>query len=243
MALNTENKQEVKLWQSFLRSIGYDIASDGIWGPKTRSATAAFQTSASIKDDGIVGKNTIKTASEWGLNWPAKEITTKTVADSSDSHKDLFKGDAISKANQAMLSRLAPRVQRKALHFLDLAERDGVRLKIVQGLRTFAEQDALYAKGRTKSGRIVTNAKGGQSIHNYGLAFDAAPVIDGVVSWDEKQYANFGKWAKAAGLEWGGNWKKFVDLPHLQDTGDLKLKDIVALFKVGGLAKVWGQFE
>ena len=45
-------------------------------------------------------------------------------------------------------------------------------------LRTFAEQDALYAQGRTKGGLKVTNAKGGQSYHNYGLAIDIVLLID-----------------------------------------------------------------
>jgi peptidoglycan L-alanyl-D-glutamate endopeptidase CwlK len=45
-------------------------------------------------------------------------------------------------------------------------------------LRTIAEQNELYAQGRTKAGKIVTNAKGGQSYHNYGLAFDIVLLVD-----------------------------------------------------------------
>ncbi len=51
-------------------------------------------------------------------------------------------------------------------------------IRIVQGLRTIAEQDALYAQGRTKPGKIVTNARGGSSYHNYGVAIDFAILID-----------------------------------------------------------------
>jgi peptidoglycan L-alanyl-D-glutamate endopeptidase CwlK len=98
-------------------------------------------------------------------------------------------------------------------------------------LRTFAEQDALYAQGRTKlydaKGNklgIVTKAKGGQSYHNYGLAFDICLVADGNTSWDDmKDFDKDGKadWMevvaimKANGWEWGGGWK-FQDKPHFQ---------------------------
>ena len=54
----------------------------------------------------------------------------------------------------------------------------GVRLRFTHTLRTFKEQDDLYAKGRTIKGNKVTNAKGGQSIHNYGLAFDIVLLLD-----------------------------------------------------------------
>lgn len=102
-------------------------------------------------------------------------------------------------------------------------------------LRTFAEQDALYAQGRTKlydaNGNklgIVTKAKGGQSIHNYGLAFDIVLIKDGTTaSWEDNiDFDKDGKadWMevinifKANGWEWGGDWKSFKDKPHLQKT-------------------------
>jgi peptidoglycan L-alanyl-D-glutamate endopeptidase CwlK len=100
-------------------------------------------------------------------------------------------------------------------------------------LRTFAEQDALYAQGRTKSGKVVTNAKGGQSYHNYGLAVDIVLIrdMDGngsfeTASWDTNLDAdNDGQsdWMEAVaifkrhGWEWGGDWK-FTDMPHFQKT-------------------------
>jgi len=100
-------------------------------------------------------------------------------------------------------------------------------------LRSFNEQDALYAQGRTKlfdsSGKklgIVTNAKGGQSIHNYGLAIDIVLIVDNnATSWDTiKDFDKDGKsdWMevinifKAAGWHWGGDWKSFKDLPHVE---------------------------
>lgn len=95
------------------------------------------------------------------------------------------------------------------------------KVRIAQGLRTFAEQDALY-KQRPK----VTNAKGGQSIHNYGLAVDIVLIIDGkTASWDTaKDWDNdkISDWMevvkifKAHGWNWGGDWKSFKDLPHFE---------------------------
>lgn len=93
----------------------------------------------------------------------------------------------------------------------------GVPIVITQGLRTIAEQNALYAQGRSKPGPIVTNAKGGTSYHNYGLAFDFALLLPNgtSLSWDINRDGDKDKtadWqevvqeAKRLGLEWGGDW-------------------------------------
>ena len=65
----------------------------------------------------------------------------------------------------------------------------GIKLRIIQGFRTYAEQDALYAQGRTKKGKKVTNAKGGQSNHNLGLAIDVAEIKNGNIDWNEQETA------------------------------------------------------
>lgn len=100
-------------------------------------------------------------------------------------------------------------------------------------LRTNAEQNELYAQGRTKPGKVVTNAKGGQSYHNYGLAIDIVLIrdMDGngsyeTASWDTNLDADGDgqpDWMevvaifKRHGWEWGGDWK-FSDKPHFQKT-------------------------
>lgn len=96
------------------------------------------------------------------------------------------------------------------------------QIRIVQGLRTFAEQDALFAQ-RPR----VTKARGGQSLHNYGVAIDFCLIIDGKeVSWDLKKDWDGDKIAdwmevvsvfRKAFFEWGGTWK-FTDNPHFQKT-------------------------
>lgn len=94
-------------------------------------------------------------------------------------------------------------------------------------LRTFQEQEALYAQGRTKPGKIVTNAKGGKSYHNYGQAVDIVLIIDGkTASWDisgDYDKDSRSDWMevvtifKQHGWEWGGDWG-FKDYPHFQKT-------------------------
>ena len=95
----------------------------------------------------------------------------------------------------------------------------GTSVRVTQALRTFQEQDELYAKGRTAPGKRVTNAKGGQSIHNFGLAFDYVLLRHGAVSWTVD--ADWKKVAQAfmdKGWEWGGHWRSLKDYPHLEKT-------------------------
>jgi hypothetical protein len=92
----------------------------------------------------------------------------------------------------------------------------GINLRVAQALRTIAEQDALYAKGRTVSGDIVTNAKGGSSYHNFGLAFDLVEITsEGGVNYNY-DHAAVSSIGKSLGFEWGGDWKSIVDKPHYQ---------------------------
>jgi peptidoglycan L-alanyl-D-glutamate endopeptidase CwlK len=97
---------------------------------------------------------------------------------------------------------------------------------LTEGVRTVARQNKLYAQGRTAPGNIVTNAKGGQSLHNYGVAFDVAFLVDGSASWDERlPWKLLGKVGKALGLEWGGDWTQINDRPHFQYLAGYTLAD------------------
>ena len=89
-------------------------------------------------------------------------------------------------------------------------------MKVISGLRTYEEQAALYAKGRTAPGPKVTNAKPGYSWHNFGVAWDFV-VFDsnGQPLWNSPLMTRCGKIGEELGLEWGGRWK-FQDKPHLQ---------------------------
>jgi peptidoglycan L-alanyl-D-glutamate endopeptidase CwlK len=116
-------------------------------------------------------------------------------------------------------------------------------------LRTMSEQNALYAQGRTVKGPKVTNAKAGQSYHNYGLAIDIALCIDtdgnGTFdkgSWDTKgdydgdkiaEWAECVKVFKAYGWEWGGNWSSFKDDPHFQKTFNYSTRQLLDIHNKG----------
>lgn len=94
----------------------------------------------------------------------------------------------------------------------------GVVCRFTHTLRTNAEQDALYALGRTKPGKIVTNAKGGSSYHNYGLAVDFVLLVNGQVSWAvDKNWMAVIAIFESYGWESGHRWK-FKDSPHVQKT-------------------------
>jgi len=129
--------------------------------------------------------------------------------------------------NEGFILLLHQSIQLSARDFLYRANEEGFDLQITQGLRTMAEQDALYSRGRTAPGAIVTYARGGSSWHNFGLAFD---VMFRGVSWAEMngrqwlpKWMRIGEIGEAVGLEWGGRWTKPVDLPHFQWRGGLNL--------------------
>lgn len=132
---------------------------------------------------------------------------------------------------------LHPAVRQEVVDLIDKAEAGfppGIAVRIVQGLRTIEEQNELYAQGRTKPGNIVTNARGGSSYHNFGLAIDFAILIDkdgngtyDELSWDIKKdndkdgiadWLEVVKVFEAAGWEWGGRWSSIRDYPHVQKT-------------------------
>lgn len=100
----------------------------------------------------------------------------------------------------------------------------GYRLRFTHVLRTIKEQDDLYSQGRTKKGSIVTNAKGGQSIHNYGLAFDIVILrdLDNNGTFETADFTVNEYWKKIAsffkskGFIWGGDFKSFKDAPHFE---------------------------
>ncbi len=90
---------------------------------------------------------------------------------------------------------------------------------LTQTYRSPEEQNELYEQGRSKPGKVVTNAKGGQSLHNYqpALALDIAfKSADGEVHWDLDLFSKFAEIGKNFGLAWGGDWMKFKDYPHYQ---------------------------
>lgn len=155
--------------------------------------------------------------------------------------------NSTSPLSERRLAQVHPIVATRGRSLLELAAHAGITLLVTQGLRTWAEQDALYAKGRTipplGKKHYVTMARGGESWHNFGLAFDIV-VLDAVgkMDWNTahpgwKRTAELGK---SLGLVWGGEFKTLVDYPHFQYTGGLSLKECRSLMS-NGLPAVWGK--
>jgi peptidoglycan L-alanyl-D-glutamate endopeptidase CwlK len=127
---------------------------------------------------------------------------------------------------------LHPKVQVMVNAMLEACIKAGFDILITSTYRDAEAQNALYAQGRTKKGSIVTNAKGGESIHNYRLAFDIVPLRSGKPVWGTKGvnlklWKDIAKIGKACGLEWAGDWKgKLQEMAHFQYTQGLTLKDL-----------------
>lgn len=114
-------------------------------------------------------------------------------------------------------TQLHPLLQAKIVQLKAECKKQGLSIGIGECLRTVAEQDALYAQGRTKPGKIVTNAKGStySSQHQWGIAFDFFQNVKGKEFDNSKKFFNkVGKIAESIGLGWGGSWTSIVDLPH-----------------------------
>ena len=116
---------------------------------------------------------------------------------------------------------LTPEMQILVVKFFGACMMAKMKVILTSTYRDFESQDALYAQGRTTPGKIVTNAKGGQSAHNFRVAFDAAPVgPDGKVDWnDTAKFKQMGAIGKSVGLDWSGDWVKFPELAHFQLKG------------------------
>lgn len=149
----------------------------------------------------------------------------------------------MDKVTQDRIALLHPKIRQGVTDLINAAEAQispKLQIRVVQGLRTIKEQDALYAIGRTIPGKKVTNAKGGSSFHNYGLAIDVAFLVDGKeISWDVTKDWDGDKiadWLEVvqiflkAGYEWGGNWKNIKDNPHFQKTFGYTWKQLLAKY-------------
>lgn len=131
--------------------------------------------------------------------------------------------------NSRDINELAPVVKLKATRFVSKCKAAGIDVIITSTFRDHESQNALYAQGRTTPGKRVTNAKGGQSYHNWRVAFDFVPVVNGKAQWNDLAlFTRCGEIAESVGLEWAGRWKTFKEYAHCQYTGGLTLADFQA---------------
>lgn len=122
--------------------------------------------------------------------------------------------------NSRSLDDLTPAMKVKCQQFIDKCKEAGIDVIITSTYRDIESQDALYAQGRTTKGPIVTNAKGGSSFHNYRIAFDFCPIVNGKAQWNDiKTFAKCGEIGKSLGLDYAGDWTTFREYAHLQEAG------------------------
>ena len=188
--------ENVKAIQRQLIFRGYNLGyPDGWYGPFTTNIVRRFQKNNKLYQEGIVNPRT-------------RQRLFNPMS------KDNFEYRPSSNA----LSALNPHVAFLAQKFLDLTRANNLDVHIYNTFRSWDEEDRLFAQGRTTPGEIVTNARGGDSYHNWGLAFDAAPYENGKISNDTNKFKKMGQLGQQVGLEWGGNFISIVDLPHFQYT-------------------------
>ncbi len=209
MKIGAKGPDVVEL-QNLLNKNGFSLNPDGQFGPATDKAVRKFQEDAGLKIDGDVGPLTLS--------------KLRVMADLTEDEPILDK--KLDARTTKCLNSLDPKAQVAFIPFImeakEIAARSGYEYCAVSGNRTWAEQDALYAQGRTKPGNKVTNAKGGQSNHNFKIALDFGVFKDGKYLDDSQPttadniHKVIGKIATKYGLEWGGSWTSIKDYPHFE---------------------------
>ena len=174
----------------------------------------------------------------WGkLTQRAEEAAAALYSQIADDY-----GGMLDKRSERNIKTLLPCGQRMARKVIMVAKQLRLDAKIISGTRTYAEQDALYAQGRSVEGTVVTNAKGGQSNHNFGVAVDVGlfaangRYMTGANSGDEGAYRRLGQavgQSHGQTIAWGGNWRSSKDYPHYEVAHGLSIAQLRGQFERG----------
>jgi len=162
---------DVKSVQKLLNSRGYNAGyPDGWYGQTTTNAVMKFQS-----DNGL---------------YPEVDVSPRTRRKLFNPYpKDNYENRPTSNS----ISSLNPYVEQLARKFLDLTKANGLDVRVIAAFRSWDDSDKLYTQGRTTPGEIGSNARGGESYHNWGLAFDAAPFENDVMSNDVEKFKTMGR--------------------------------------------------
>jgi peptidoglycan L-alanyl-D-glutamate endopeptidase CwlK len=137
--------------------------------------------------------------------------------------------------SERAIRTLHPAAQRAAREFLNAVRATGADCRVISGTRSYAEQDALYRRGRFgNTSPRVTNARGGQSNHNFGIAWDIGLFDGGRYLTDDTPYARVSA-LRSAAVDWGGDWVTFRDPPHYQLRLPLTVAEVREKFEAGTL--------
>ena len=178
----------------------------------------AVQKKLGVFVDGSPGPET------WGAIYLAV-VGKKAPAEIKQIDTPTLTGDGkpADSRSEGNIATLHPRVRPYARTLIEKAATQGIIIKVTSAMRTYAEQDDIYAQGRTKPGKIVTNVKGGYSNHNFGIAFDVTifkgsddPEKAKTPVYESPAYKAIGAMGTDIGLAWGGNWTSIKDEPHFE---------------------------
>ncbi|HWJ57215.1 MAG TPA: M15 family metallopeptidase, partial [Vicinamibacterales bacterium] len=166
----------------------------------------------------------------WSDAVDVAEATLLTISDRIASQLGSFE-----ERSERAIRTLHPAAQRAAREFVNAVRAAGADCRVISGTRSYAEQDALYRRGRFgNTSPRVTNARGGQSNHNFGIAWDIGLFDGGRYLTDDPPYARVSTLRPAA-VDWGGDWKTFRDPPHYQLRLPLTVGQIREQFETGTL--------
>lgn len=154
---------------------------------------------------------------DWSLYQPARIGLRNILNTTQKAFISLLRSTVNALIKKGGVKDLHPLVKRKANAIIVDMAAQGHAVRIVEGYRSPQRQQELYNQGRTTPGNIVTNAKPGESLHQYGVAVDFVFRKEGY-NVSQAQWKLLGTVGKSHGFEWGGDWKGFVDRPHFEMT-------------------------
>ena len=219
---------------------GTNLTADGIFGKGTEDSVERFQRRMSLTVDGIVGSETMKV-----LRALRQSTVVQEKPKSNDDHKNYANQDTGDATSERTIANIHPQLFGRAKELIiRLKQEKGITLRAYSGFRSYAQQNALYAKGRTTAklrekgildiegkpnDRIVTKVLAGHSFHNFGLAIDTVEIQNGKALWSNPNWDKIGSFGESIGWEWGGRWTSFIDRPHFEFDFGLSRSQLRAL--------------
>lgn len=176
----------------------------GVTSLESYPAILATTAADTIKTTGEEADTIALTVEESGTGWHTVENHT-------------FGKDRGSLPMIADLRSLHPFFRDRVSLLIQRCKARGIELAVVESFRTHAKQSEYYQMGRK-----YTRSSGGKSKHQYGLAVDLVPIVNGVAEWDNVAlWRKIGMEGERLGLRWGGRWRSPYDPAHFEWTGGL----------------------
>lgn len=195
----------------FTRMFCHEYLHGAVWG-ETRNRQLAAQLVHEWEAQGILKQKIKEDLDRYNTRLNTKNVLESIVA------------RLVAYLTPKAKTGLLPCVDRASQAIISEMKMLGHEVRIVEGYRSIERQNELYAQGRTTPGKIVTNAKGGESFHNYRCAVDFVFKKEGYNA-SKELWETLGTVGEKHDFEWGGRWKKFIDLPHFEMKMGYRLSD------------------